>query len=98
MGQVSPGTVTGQHFKEHDAVDIVGRGSGNKKWHGEVTSRVAGDKWNATVVRVPSSSASTEKARVGGAIASPDAVETVDVTVTNPDGKSNSVPTDSDVP
>jgi hypothetical protein len=97
-GQDSFGTVTGQHFKEDDVVDIVGRGSGNKKWRGAVTTRVAGDKWNAKVNRVTITSAVGEKARAGGVIVSPDATETVDVTVTNSDGKSNAVATDSDVP
>jgi hypothetical protein len=107
FGQNSFGTVTGTHISQHDAVNIVGR-SGNKKWQGEVTSRGPGNTWNATVQRVSSSgpiekaaassSAPIEKARISGGGASPDATETLDVTVTNSDGPSNKVPTDSDVP
>jgi hypothetical protein len=94
-GQDSFGTVTGQHFKEDDDVDIVSRAPGNKKWHGEVTTRVSGDKWNAKVRRVTSIS----KASLATPVTrSPDATETVDVTVANIDGQSNKVPCDSDVP
>jgi hypothetical protein len=107
FGQNSFGTVTGTQISQHDAVNIVGR-SGNKRWEGEVTSRGSGNTWNATVQRVSgsgpiekvtaSSSGPIEKAKMSGGGASPDATETVDVTVTNSDGTSNKVPTDSDVP
>ena len=96
FGQNSFGTVTGTQISQHDAVNIVGR-SGNKRWEGEVTSRGSGNTWNATVQRV-SGSGPIEKAKMSGGGASPDATETVDVTVTNSDGTSNKVPTDSDVP
>jgi hypothetical protein len=39
-----------------------------------------------------------QKAMLSGGGASPDATETVGVTVTNGDGDSNTVPTNSDVP
>jgi len=106
FGHNSSGTVTGTNISAHDAVKIVSN-SGNKRWQGEVTSRGSGDTWNATVQRVSSSgpveskassSAPIEKARLSGGGASPDATETVGVTVTNGDGESNRVPVDSDVP
>ena len=98
-GQDSDGTVTGTHIKEHDDVDIAGRGSGSRAWHGEVTSRVSGNTWNATVSPVSTSSAAYEKASRVTPIPVPDATETVDVTVTNNDGTSNPVPSNSsDVP
>jgi len=95
MGQNSPGTVTGTNVKERDRVDILG--SGNKKWRGEVTSRASGNTWNATVSRVSGSSAATEKASRLTTGLSTQASETVDVTVTNGDGSSDPVPTDSNV-
>ena len=97
MGRDSFGTVTGTSFKERDTVDIVGRGAGNKQWQGTVTSRVSGNTWNATVSRLSASSAYAETAKAAGPIITPDATETVDVTVTNTDGTSNKVGADSDV-
>src|SRR5207245_4591625 len=96
-GQDSVGTVTGTHFKEHDAVDIVGRGAGNKAWQGEVTTRVSGNTWNATVSRVTSVMSISNESLVSPII-TPDVTETVDVTVTNNDGTSNKVGSDSEVP
>jgi hypothetical protein len=96
-GQVSNGTVTGTHFRENDEVDIVARGGGGRTWQGQVTTRVTGNTWNATVSPVTSAKAVSKESQYAPA-PSPDATETVDVTVTNNDGTSNKVPDDPNIP
>ena len=85
QGAPSDGTITGTNIKEHDTVRIVSNSS-NKKWQGEVTTHNAGNIWNATVRRLPTQPGTTDAPQVS---------ETVGVTVTNGDGASNSVATNS---
>src|SRR5947209_6626282 len=89
-GQSSSGTVTGTSgIHVNDAVHITGTGS--KKWNGSVKSSAGGNAWNATVTRAGSSASAkaakgakaTKKAKGTKSAATPMAIETVDVTVTN---------------
>jgi hypothetical protein len=69
------GTVTGAHINTDDKVTIESKTT-TKVWVGAVTTKVAGNTWNAVVRRVRNEERGTE---------------TVGVTVTNGEGDSNEV-------
>jgi hypothetical protein len=93
FGTDSEGTVTGKHIDPGDDVNIRSKDS-TKKWEGEVTEKISETKWKAVVQRVNG----TAKAKKSGGKEDDKGIEKVAVTVTNLDGESNEVETDSEVP